>query len=328
MLLAGLNYANSLALLLTFLLAGFALVAMQHVTATCSVPLVCALSAPPVFAGTAARLQLTLEQRSAGGRGCSSRPPAGDTPVVTADLPRQGARAASAAAAAGARRGVGAHRAAAARHRPALRPVPRLDLGARAARAPGLSAAATARCRCPARRRRKPGTHSAARRRRGRVAHGLRPFRDGDSPRQVDWKAYAREAPLLVKEYSPRRRGAAPVRFRALADSRHRGAPVAAGALGGRCRGARRALRTGAAAVRIRAGPRPRSIGTAACRAGAAWSAESPACARGSASARPTTAAAQPGCCAAFAGGVLLHVDRLPLWACGGSPGTRRRGGC
>ena len=31
---------------------------------------------------------------------------------------------------------------------------------------------------------------------------GLRPFRDGDSPRSVDWKAYAREAPLLVKEYS------------------------------------------------------------------------------------------------------------------------------
>ena len=31
---------------------------------------------------------------------------------------------------------------------------------------------------------------------------GLRPFRDGDSPRQVAWKAYARGAPLLVKEYS------------------------------------------------------------------------------------------------------------------------------
>ncbi len=29
----------------------------------------------------------------------------------------------------------------------------------------------------------------------------LRPFRDGDSPRQVAWKAYARGAPLLVKEY-------------------------------------------------------------------------------------------------------------------------------
>ena len=31
---------------------------------------------------------------------------------------------------------------------------------------------------------------------------GLRPFRDGDSPRQVAWKAYARGAPLLVKEYA------------------------------------------------------------------------------------------------------------------------------
>ena len=30
---------------------------------------------------------------------------------------------------------------------------------------------------------------------------GLRPFRAGDSPRQVDWKAYARGAPLLSKEY-------------------------------------------------------------------------------------------------------------------------------
>lgn len=31
---------------------------------------------------------------------------------------------------------------------------------------------------------------------------GLRPFREGDSPRQVAWKAYARGAPLLVKEYT------------------------------------------------------------------------------------------------------------------------------
>ncbi|HEY5101874.1 MAG TPA: DUF58 domain-containing protein, partial [Steroidobacteraceae bacterium] len=30
---------------------------------------------------------------------------------------------------------------------------------------------------------------------------GLRAFRDGDSPRQVAWKAYARGAALLVKEY-------------------------------------------------------------------------------------------------------------------------------
>jgi uncharacterized protein (DUF58 family) len=29
----------------------------------------------------------------------------------------------------------------------------------------------------------------------------LRDFREGDSPRQVAWKAYARGAPLLVREY-------------------------------------------------------------------------------------------------------------------------------
>jgi len=33
---------------------------------------------------------------------------------------------------------------------------------------------------------------------------GLRPFREGDSPRQVAWKAYARGAPLLVREYQSR----------------------------------------------------------------------------------------------------------------------------
>jgi len=40
---------------------------------------------------------------------------------------------------------------------------------------------------------------------------GLRSFRDGDSPRQVAWKAYARGAPLLVKEYESS--GAAQRRF-------------------------------------------------------------------------------------------------------------------
>lgn len=30
---------------------------------------------------------------------------------------------------------------------------------------------------------------------------GLRPFREGDSPRQVAWKAYARGAPLLSREW-------------------------------------------------------------------------------------------------------------------------------
>ena len=46
---------------------------------------------------------------------------------------------------------------------------------------------------------------------------GLRPFRDGDSPRQVAWKAYAREAPLLVKEYSS---AGSPLRLLSLEDAR------------------------------------------------------------------------------------------------------------
>jgi uncharacterized protein (DUF58 family) len=32
--------------------------------------------------------------------------------------------------------------------------------------------------------------------------HGLRPFREGDSPRHVAWRIYAREGPLLVKEFA------------------------------------------------------------------------------------------------------------------------------
>ncbi len=70
-----------------------------------------------------------------------------------------------------------------------------------ATRDAGVSAAARHGCRCRAQSARSP----ARARSRGAGADewaGLRPFRDGDSPRQVDWKAYAREAPLLVKEYA------------------------------------------------------------------------------------------------------------------------------
>lgn len=45
---------------------------------------------------------------------------------------------------------------------------------------------------------------------------GLRPFRDGDSPRQVAWKAYARGLPLLAREYHGSGRTARELRFDAL----------------------------------------------------------------------------------------------------------------
>ena len=57
-----------------------------------------------------------------------------------------------------------------------------------------------ARCRCRCRARRRAARARAAAPGLDEWV-GLRAFRDGDSPRQVDWKAYAREAPLLVKEY-------------------------------------------------------------------------------------------------------------------------------
>ena len=64
MLLAGLNYANSLALLLTFLLGAFALVVMQLCHRNLLGTEVSALSAPPVFARSVGALQLTLANRS------------------------------------------------------------------------------------------------------------------------------------------------------------------------------------------------------------------------------------------------------------------------
>jgi uncharacterized protein (DUF58 family) len=47
---------------------------------------------------------------------------------------------------------------------------------------------------------------------------GLRPFRDADSPRQVAWKAYARGAPLLVREYHDARGRERRLRWEALAE--------------------------------------------------------------------------------------------------------------
>jgi uncharacterized protein (DUF58 family) len=48
-----------------------------------------------------------------------------------------------------------------------------------------------------------PGAESGSRQVAGSLDElaSLRPFREGDSPRQVAWKAYARGAPLLVREY-------------------------------------------------------------------------------------------------------------------------------
>ena len=197
MLLAGLNYANSLALFLTFLLAAFALVVMQQCHRNLLGTEVSAAEAPAVFAGGAGAVQLTL----ASGPGAAR-------PRLEGALP-QGAPV-SADLTAGAPQRLELPLAAPVR---GLMRIERLQLAT--AHPFGLFRAWTwlhtpvemlvyPRPRgarpMPAHAGSHPGSHALA----GAGADewaGLRPFRDGDSPRQVDWKAYAREAPLLVKEY-------------------------------------------------------------------------------------------------------------------------------
>ena len=199
MLIAGLNYANSLALFLTFLLAAFALVAMQLCHRNLLGLTVHSLAAPAVFAQRPASVMVSLENPQA-----LPRPQLGaalDTLAESRiDLTAHERRTLVLALPPLARglyrigrlRLAGTHpfglfRAWTWLHHPLeliVYPAPAGSLPM-----PGASG-------------RQPGPHP-----RGGAGVdewlGLRPFRDGDSPRQVDWKAYAREAPLLVKEYQP-----------------------------------------------------------------------------------------------------------------------------
>jgi len=198
MLLAGLNYANSLALFLTFLLAAFALVVMQQCHGNLLGIKVLSAAAPAVFAGTRPRLHLTLASPDVRAR-----------PQLEAALPQGEVQVANLAAHGeerlelplpAARRGrlrierlrlatthpFGLFRAWTWLHTPVEvlvypRPRGRLPMPAQPAPQRGRRSISGA------------GDDEWV---------GLRAFRDGDSPRQVDWKAYAREAPLLVKEYS------------------------------------------------------------------------------------------------------------------------------
>jgi uncharacterized protein (DUF58 family) len=198
MLLAGLNYGNSLALFLTFLLAGFALVGMQLCHRNLLGAALLDARAAPVFAGTPGTLQLTLGN--------------------TATQPRLQLEGAADAAAAATDVGASAEQRLYLPLAPRSRGVWDLERMKLATAHPfGLFRAWTwvhtplrllvypqprGSLPMPASPGRRPGQHAEG-------SSGadewltLRPFREGDSPRQVDWKAYAREAPLLVKEYAP-----------------------------------------------------------------------------------------------------------------------------
>jgi uncharacterized protein (DUF58 family) len=198
MLAAGLNYANSLALLLAFVLTGFALLAMHECHRNLlglSLPEACA---PPLFAGAAGSLSLTLEN---GSRLRRYR--------IEAAVEEGDAAALDLAPASRARLEVPVQ----ARRR-GLQRIDRLRVST--SQPFGLFRAWTwvhapivilVYPRCSGSLPLPSGSGAASGSWASGAAgadewRGLRPFREGDSPRQVAWKAYAREAPMLVKEYA------------------------------------------------------------------------------------------------------------------------------
>ncbi|HZO21150.1 MAG TPA: DUF58 domain-containing protein [Steroidobacteraceae bacterium] len=198
MLVAGLNYANSSALFLTFVLMGFTLVSMHQCHRNLLGLRVIAATALPTFARSPGMLTLVLENPTAPTRyriaaGLDRGPP------VATDVPGSG-RQTIALPVAAPRRGIvcvdrvllitrhpfGLFLTWTWVHTPLqllVYPYPQgaLPMPADSGERPGQ----------------RPRTSTGQ-----DEWFGLRPFRDGDSPRQVDWKAYARESPLLVKEYS------------------------------------------------------------------------------------------------------------------------------
>lgn len=201
MLLAGLNYANSLALIATFSLASFVLVAMNLCHRNLMGLRISSATPLPAFAGDDAVVELSLENLTSldrfslrmllGGR---------DAELVELDS-NHSARL---------RLPVATRR----RGRQRIERI-RIDTAFpfglfRAWTWLHLPIDITVYPR-PRGEQETPRGATGREASNGRVStgvdewSGLRPFRDGDSPRQVDWKAYAREQPLLVKEY----RGAA-----------------------------------------------------------------------------------------------------------------------
>jgi uncharacterized protein (DUF58 family) len=208
MLLAGLNYTNSLGLLLTFLLAGVALVAMYECHRALHGLRIVAAEASDAFAGTSGELRLGVENATALPRQGLCLRAAFEAPLAAAatrsDLP--------------ARRS-GTLRCAYAAQRRGRQPIEALSLSTTlplglfrcwtwlhlpveaivypAPTGPVALPAAGGRAHAAGARSREGEEEWSA----------LRPYQPGDSPRAVAWKAWARGAPLLVARYEAIRGG-------------------------------------------------------------------------------------------------------------------------
>jgi len=198
---AGMNYGNGLALLFAFWLAAFAFVAMVQTQRTLAGTELRAVGGSPVFAGEAATWQLELAARTG----------LGDLHVDFGDAPAPAAAAMPSAQATAGRLELQQRM-----PRRGRQPLPVMRI---ASTAPyglfrtwtwvDVDATLLVYPRAAGDRPvpEAPGYDTGT----AQTGHGqdelawLRDFRPGDSPRQIAWKAYARGAPLLVREY----RGAA-----------------------------------------------------------------------------------------------------------------------
>jgi uncharacterized protein (DUF58 family) len=201
MLLAGLNYANSIALLFTFLLAGFALIAMHLCHRNLAGTVVHGVATVDAFAGEHGRLLVTLENHADSPRiGLEARIDdiEGEAGRASVSVQSEGSARAEIAVPL-ARRG--------------RVPVERIKLSTSFPF--GLFRAWTwlhlpislIAWPVPRGRREPPpetatgGSTQSVHRAGDEEWAGLREFRDGDSPRQVAWTAFARGRGLLVKTY-------------------------------------------------------------------------------------------------------------------------------
>jgi uncharacterized protein (DUF58 family) len=198
MLIAGINYGNSVALFLTFLLAGFGLVTMHQCHRNLVRTSITSAAALPTFAGTPGTLRVTLQNDATFMRyGIEVEPT--DTDPARRDIRARDQAQINVAVDAPTR---------------GLIPIDRVKVSSTFPfglfRAWSWVHMRIEMIVYPRPQGSLPmpidaGAKSGS---RSRVLSGsdewlgLRPFRDGDSPRQVAWKAYARGAPLLVKEYS------------------------------------------------------------------------------------------------------------------------------
>ena len=199
MLLAGLNSGNSLALVLTFLLAGFALVAMYACHRNLLGTTLAAVSGAAMFARRTGALLLTLENPSHEPR-LGIEAALDEGPLIGIELAPHGRGLLTLPLAAAHRGVVRIDRLRLTSTHPfgLFRTWTWVHLDVEVLVYPHPSGSLPRPTTSGPQLGERPYGSAGA-----DEWLGLRPFREGDSPRQVAWKAYARGAPLLVKEYSP-----------------------------------------------------------------------------------------------------------------------------